>query len=131
MNTSLAFREEQQPYGDTWQGDLLNQLIPALEKGGIQVEPGSVDATGLTIRFGGRAIRLPFEPVDETPGDQFPALDRYGDAVITNGSAMLSVYRGDGTVAAMGHASERQRHPDCDDIDRIVRADRWGVDPND
>lgn len=47
MTTLASVREE--TYGDTWQGDSLNRLIPALEGAGFEVVPGSLDITGLAV----------------------------------------------------------------------------------
>jgi len=74
-------------YGDTWQGDELNRLVPALERAGWSVIAGTLDHEGLSVR-GPSGCRTRIDLVapgtlrvysedhddDEAPSDQYPAL---------------------------------------------------------
>lgn len=88
-------------YGDTWQGEALNRLVPALERAGFSVIPGTLDISGLSVltptgdrtRLGlvtPTTVRAYAEEVGpgDAPSDQWPH-------VVLGGGATLGVFRGE------------------------------------
>jgi hypothetical protein len=61
-------------------GDLLNTLTEALEAGGFELEPGSVDVTGLTVLLGSMPWRLRIDPESllYPTQEQYESADRSG-----------------------------------------------------
>lgn len=60
--------------GNCWAGDFLNRLVPALDAAGIEIVPGSVDESGITVEHAGRMMRWSFRPVAVTQLETDPIL---------------------------------------------------------